>query len=64
MMLRALYLLADEATQRHHPAYERVPWRILLGIGIGLDPQAIAHRGDRTLEQLISSNLGLEEGLK
>jgi hypothetical protein len=29
---------------------KRVPRRVLLGIGIGLDPQAIAHRGDRTLE--------------
>jgi hypothetical protein len=36
-------LLVDKATQRRHLAYERVPWLILLSIGIGLDPQAIAH---------------------
>jgi hypothetical protein len=64
MMQCASNLFMDKATQRCHPAYERVPWHILLGIGIGLDPQAIAHRGDRTLEQLILSDLGLEEGLK
>jgi hypothetical protein len=43
MMQPASDLLVDKATQRRHPAYERVPWRILLGIGIGLNPQAIAH---------------------
>jgi hypothetical protein len=64
MMQCAPYLLTDEATQRRHPTHKRVPCRTLLGIGIGLDPQAIAHRGDHTLEQLISSDLGLEEGLK
>jgi hypothetical protein len=50
MMQPALYLFADEATQRRHPANKRVPRRVLLGIGVRLDPQAIAHRGDRTLE--------------
>jgi hypothetical protein len=64
MVQPASDLLVDKATQRHHPAYERVPWRILLGIGIGLNPQAIAHRGDRALEQLIPPDLGLEESLK
>jgi hypothetical protein len=63
-MQRASYLFMDKATQRYHPVYERVPWRILLGIGVGLNPQAIAHQGDRALEQLISSDLSLEEGLK
>jgi hypothetical protein len=43
---------------------EPVPWRILLGISIGLNPQAIAHCGDHVLEHLISSDLGVEEGLK
>jgi hypothetical protein len=38
MMQSASDLFADEATQRRHPAHERVPLRILLGIGIGLDP--------------------------
>jgi hypothetical protein len=64
MMQPASYLLADEATQRRHPANERVPWRILLGIGIGLNPLAIAHRGDHTLEQLSPPGLGLEEVLE
>jgi hypothetical protein len=64
MMKRAPYLLADEATQRRHLAHEQVPWCILLGIGVRLDPQAIAHYGDRALEQLIPSDLGLKEGLK
>jgi hypothetical protein len=43
MMQPASNLLTDEATQRRHPMNKQVPWRILLGIGIGLDPQAIAH---------------------
>jgi hypothetical protein len=43
---------------------KRVPRRVLLGIGIGLDPQAVAHRGDRTLEQLSSPGLSLEEVLE
>jgi hypothetical protein len=64
MMQRASYLLVDEATQHRHSAHEQVPWRILLGIGIGLDPQAIAHRDDHALEQLVPSDLGLKEGLK
>jgi hypothetical protein len=38
MMQLASDLFADKATQRRHPAYEQVPWRILLSIGIGLDP--------------------------
>jgi hypothetical protein len=32
------YLLADEAAQRRHPMEKGVPRRVLLGIGIGLDP--------------------------
>jgi hypothetical protein len=64
MVQPASDLLVDKATQRRHSSYERVPWHILLGIGIGLDPQDIAHRGDRALEQLIPPNLSLEEGLK
>jgi hypothetical protein len=64
MMQPASYLLADEATQRRHPANKRIPWRILLGIGIGLDTQAVAHRGNRTLEQLSPPGLGLEEVLE
>jgi hypothetical protein len=38
MMQLASYLLADEATQRRHPMNKRVPWCILLGIGIRFDP--------------------------
>jgi hypothetical protein len=38
MMQFASNLLVDEATQRCHSANKQVPWRILLGIGIGLDP--------------------------
>jgi hypothetical protein len=58
------YLHADEAAQRRHPLNKRVPWRILLSIGIGLDPQAVTHRGDGTLEQLGPPGLGLEEVLE
>jgi hypothetical protein len=54
----------DEATQRRHPENKRVPRRVLLGIDIGLDPQAITHRGDSTLEQLSLPRLGLEEVLE
>jgi hypothetical protein len=43
---------------------KRVPRCVLLGISIGLDPQAIAHRGDRTLEQLSPPGLGLKEVLE
>jgi hypothetical protein len=64
MMQPASNLLADEATQRHHLVNKHVPWRILLGIGIGLDPQAIAHRGNCTLEQLSPPGLSLEEVLE
>jgi hypothetical protein len=38
MMQAASNLLVDKATQRHHPVNKRVPWSILLSIGIGLDP--------------------------
>jgi hypothetical protein len=51
----ASYLLADKATQRRHSANKRVPRR---------DPQAIAHQGDRNLEQLSSPGLILEEVLE
>jgi hypothetical protein len=64
MMQPASNLLTNKATQRYHPVNKQVPWRILLGIGIGLNPKAIAHRGDRTLEQLIPLGLSLEEALK
>jgi hypothetical protein len=63
-MQPASYLLTDKATQRRHPANKRVPRCILLGIGIGLDPQAVTHRGDSTLEQLSPPGLGLEEVLE
>jgi hypothetical protein len=43
MMQPASYLLMNEATHCRHPVDKQVPWCILLGIGIGLDPQAIAH---------------------
>jgi hypothetical protein len=64
MMQPASYLLADKTTQRRHPTNKRVPQRILLGIDVRLDPQAIAHRGDHTLEQLSPLGLGLEEVLQ
>jgi hypothetical protein len=64
MMQPASNLLVDKATQRHHTVNKRVPWRILLGISIRLDPQAVAHRGNRTLEQLIPPGLSLEGVLK
>jgi hypothetical protein len=38
MMKSTSYLLADDTTQRRHPMNKRVPRRILLGIGVGLDP--------------------------
>jgi hypothetical protein len=63
-MQPALYPLADEAAQRHHPTNKGVPRCVLLGIGIGLDPQVITHRGDSTLEQLSPLGLGLEEVLE
>jgi hypothetical protein len=43
MMKPASYPLVDEAAQRHHPTAEGVPWGVLLGIGIRLDPQAITY---------------------
>jgi hypothetical protein len=43
---------------------KRVPRRILLSINVELDPQAVAHRGNRTLEQLSPPCLGLEEVLE
>jgi hypothetical protein len=64
MMQSTSYLLTDKVTQRCHPANKRVPWRILLGIRVELNPQAIAHRGDRTLEQLSPPGLGLKEVLE
>jgi hypothetical protein len=63
-MQPASYLLTDKAAQRRHPTDKGVPQRILLGIGIGLDPQAITHRGNSTLEQLSLPGLGLEEVLE
>jgi hypothetical protein len=39
----ASYLLVDEATQSRHTTNKGVPRRVLLGIDIGLDPQAITH---------------------
>jgi hypothetical protein len=38
MMQPVSDLPANKATQRRHSVYEQVPWRILLGIGIGLNP--------------------------
>jgi hypothetical protein len=43
---------------------EGVPRGDLLSISIGLDPQAITHRGDCTLDKLSSPGLGLEEVLE
>jgi hypothetical protein len=43
---------------------EGVPRGVLLGIGIGLDPQAITYQGNSALEQLSLPSLGLEEVLK
>jgi hypothetical protein len=64
VMQPASYLLTDEAAQRRNPTDKGVPRRVLLGISIGLEPQAITHRGDSTLEQLSPPGLGLEEVLE
>jgi hypothetical protein len=64
VMQPALYPLADEAAQRHHPTDKGVPRCVLLGIGIGLDPQAITYRGDSTLVQLSRPSLGLKKVLE
>jgi hypothetical protein len=58
------YLLPGKAAQRHHPTDEGVPRNIFLGVGIGLDPKAVTHGGDRALEQLGPSDLGFEEALE
>jgi hypothetical protein len=63
-MQRASYLLMDEATKCRHPVHERLPWHVLFGISIELDPQTVTHQDDHALEQLVPSNLGLKEGLK
>jgi hypothetical protein len=64
MMKAASYPLSDKASQRHHPADKGVPRGILPSVGVGLDPQAIAHRGNGALEQLSPLGLGLEEVLE
>jgi hypothetical protein len=64
MMKLASYPLADEAAQRHHPTDEGVPQGVLLGIGIGLNPQSIKYQGNSALEQLSPPSLGLEEVLE
>jgi hypothetical protein len=58
------YLLLGKAAQRHHPTDEGVPRNIFPGVGVGLDPQAVTHGGDRALEQLGPPDLGLEEALE
>jgi hypothetical protein len=63
-MKAAPYPLSDKAAQRHHSANEGVPRGILLSVGVGLDPQAIAHGGDGALKQLSPLGLGLEEILE
>jgi hypothetical protein len=63
-MQPASYPLADEAAKRHHPMNKGVPRGVLLGIDIGLNPQAITYRGDSALEQLSPPSLGLEEFLE
>jgi hypothetical protein len=63
MMQAASYPLVNEAAQRHHPTDEGVPQGVLLSVGVGLNPQAIAYRGDGSLKQLSPLGLGLEEVL-
>jgi hypothetical protein len=63
-MKAASYPLSDKATQRHHPADERVPRGILLSVSVRLDPQAVTHGGDGAMEQLSPLGLGLEEALE
>jgi hypothetical protein len=63
-MQPASYPLTDKAAQCHHPTDEGVPRGILLGIGVGLDPEAITYRGNSALEQLSPPGLGLEELLE
>jgi hypothetical protein len=64
MMQATSYPLANEATQRHHPTDEGVPRGVLLSVGVRLDPQAIAYRGDGALKQLSLLGLSLEEVLE
>jgi hypothetical protein len=64
MMQPASYPLTDEVAQRHHLTDKGVPQCVLLGIGIGLDPQAITHQGNSALEQLSPPGLDLEEVLE
>jgi hypothetical protein len=63
-MQPASYPLVNEAAQRHHPTDEGVPWGVLLGVSIGLDPQAVTYRGDGALKQLSPPGLDLEEVLE
>jgi hypothetical protein len=58
------YLLPGKAALCYHPTDEGVPQNIFPGVGIGLDPQAITHGGDRVLEQLGPPDLGFEEALE
>jgi hypothetical protein len=64
MVQRAPHPLAYKVAQRHHLAHKEVPRCILLIVGIGLNPQFVAHYGDGALEQLVLPDLSLEEGLK
>jgi hypothetical protein len=43
---------------------EGVPRGILLGVGVGLDPQAITYGGNGALKQLSPPSLGFEEVLE
>jgi hypothetical protein len=63
-MKPASYPLTDEAAQRHHPTDEGVPQGVLLGVGIGFDPQTIAYGGNGALKQLSPPGLGFEEVLE
>jgi hypothetical protein len=63
-MEAASYPPMNEATQRHNPTDEGIPWGVLLNVSVGLDPQAIAYGGDGALKQLSPLGLGLEEVLE
>jgi hypothetical protein len=63
-MKPASYPLTDEAAQCQDSTDEGVPWGVLLGVGIGLNPQAIAYGGNGTLKQLSLPGLSFEEALE
>jgi hypothetical protein len=60
----ASYTLTDEVAQCHHLTDEGVPRGILLDVGVGFDPQAVAYGGNGALKQLSPPSLGFKEVLE